>query len=25
VQDTVTKPRPVGRPKKQVAVAHESQ
>lgn len=24
-QDTVTKPRPVGRPKKQVAVAHESQ
>ena len=25
VQETVTKPRPVGRPKKQVAVAHESQ
>ncbi len=24
-QDTATKPRPVGRPKKQVAVAHESQ
>jgi len=25
VQETTTKPRPVGRPKKQVAVAHESQ